>query len=158
MLPSHRNDRDHRTDLDGAPKSQTISLLEIDSSFTPTGGWSVSSTLPPTPGQGFIINGTYYKWAGAKKGQPVGHLQVVCTVTSPVDASTFSGWLHCDATAFLPAGQIVVSGSRNFSAKFSDLPIVGGTGAYVGAQGFVRRRNIGPQDSSNSSDIFRITN
>jgi hypothetical protein len=142
-----------------APKPQTISLFEMDTAFYPTGGWNANSNVPPAVGQGFVSNGTYYKWAGTKRGVAVGHLQVACTVTSAVTFTQTggSGWFHCDATAFLPGGKLEASGPLSFSAKTNTLPIVGGTGKYVAAQGYVATTGIGGSNSNTSADVFHIT-
>ena len=143
--------------VSAAPKPQTISLFEMDTAFYPTGGWNGNS--PPAVGQGFVTNGIYYKWAGAKRGAAVGRLQVACTVTTTVTFTLAGpdGWFHCDATAFLPGGKIEASGPLSFSAATNTLPIVGGTGQYVAAQGYVKTRNIGGQDSNTSADVLHIT-
>jgi hypothetical protein len=145
--------------LSAAPKPQTISLFEMDTAFYPTGGWNADSNVPPAIGQGFVSNGTYYKWAGTKRGAAVGSLQVACTVTTPVTFTQTggTGWLHCDATAFLPGGKIEASGPLSFTARTNTLPVVGGTGQYVAAQGYVKTTNIGGGDSSTSADVIHIT-
>src|SRR6476620_489533 len=80
-----------------APKPQTIRLLEVDTSFTGTGGFPTTSNgAPPMVGQGFISQATMYKWAGAKRGAPVGHLSVIGTITS-IDPSRNTGRFHVDA-------------------------------------------------------------
>jgi hypothetical protein len=142
-----------------APKPQTISLLEVDTAFYPTGGWDANSNAAPAVGQGFVSNGVYYKWAGTKRGAAVGHLQVACTVTTSVTftSTAASGWFHCDATAFLPGGRIEASGALSFAAKTNTLPIVGGTGKYVAAQGYVNTTNIGGENSNMSADVLHIT-
>jgi hypothetical protein len=144
--------------VSAAPKQQTIRLLEVDTSFTGTGGFPTTNNGgPPAVGQGFISQATMYKWAGAKRGAPVGHLHVIGTITS-IDPSRNTGWFHVDATLFLPAGMLEASGSASFSAKENEIPIVGGTGAYVGAQGYVQVKNIGGQNSNTSSNVIHITN
>lgn len=141
-----------------APKPQTIRLLEVDTSFTGTGGFPTTSNgAPPAVGQGFISQATMYKWAGAKRGAPVGHLSVIGTITS-IDPSRNTGRFHVDATLFLPAGMIEASGSASFSAKVNEIPVVGGTGAYVGAQGYVQVKNIGGENSNTSANVIHITN
>jgi hypothetical protein len=142
-----------------AQKPQTISLFEMDTAFYPTGGWDANSNNPPAVGQGFVSNGTYYKWAGTKRGAAVGRLQVTCTATTAVTFTSAgpNGWFHCDATAFLPGGKIEVSGPLSFSAKTNTLPVVGGTGQYVGAQGYVKTTNIGSEDSNTSADVIYLT-
>jgi hypothetical protein len=141
-----------------APRPQTISLLEVDTSFTGTGGFPTTSNgPPPAVGQGFISQATMYKWAGVKRGAAVGRLHVIGTITS-IDPSRNTGSFHVDATLFLPAGTIEASGSASFSAKENEIPVVGGTGAYVGAQGYVQVKNIGGENSNTSSNVIHITN
>jgi Dirigent-like protein len=142
-----------------APKPQTISLLEVDTSFVGTGGFPTTSNAPPAVGQGFVSNGVLYKWAGVKKGPAVGNARVVCTVTSVNLTSTGgSAWTHCDVALSLPGGVIEVSGPLNLTAGTNTLPVVGGTGAYVGAQGVVSHRNIGGENSSKAADVIHLTN
>jgi len=142
-----------------APKQQTISLLEMDTAFVGTGGWNSNGNAPPSIGQGFVSDGTYFKWAGNKRGAAVGHLQVLCTATTTVTFTQTSatGWFHCDATAFLPGGRIEASGPLSFSGNTNTLPVVGGTGKYVGAQGYVTTTNIGGSNSNTSADVIHIT-
>ena len=129
-----------------APTPQTISVLEVDTSFTGTGGFPISSNAPPAVGQGFITSGVLYKWAGRTKGAPVGTIRVVCTVTTVnLTSSGGTAWTHCDASLFLPGGVIEANGPLNLTAGTNNVPVVGGTGAYVGAQGVVVHKNIGPR-------------
>ena len=146
------------TSAAAAPKPQTIRLLEIDNTFQPTGGWSGNTS--PVVGQGFVSTGVFYKWAGAKRGAAVGHIQILCTVTVPVTFTETggSGWFHCDVTALLPGGKIQVSGPLNIATKTNHLPLVGGTGKYVGVQGYVATTNIGGDNSDASADVIHITN
>jgi Dirigent-like protein len=140
-----------------APKPQTISLLEVDTSFVGTGGFSTTGSSPPAVGQGFVSTGVLYKWAGAKKGAPAGRAQVVCAVTS-VKISASLVWMHCDVSVFLSRGVIEVSGPLSLTTESNTVPVVGGTGAYVGAQGTVTHRNIDGQNSNKSIDVIRLTN
>ncbi len=143
-----------------APKPQTISLLEIDNSFVGIGGFPTTNTgAPPAVGQGFVTTGVLYRWAGTKKGAPVGNARAVCTVTG-VNLTNTGGtiWTHCDVALSLPTGLIEVSGPLNLIAQTNNVPIVGGNSAYVGAQGYVTHKNIGPESSNNSSDVIHITN
>jgi hypothetical protein len=142
-----------------APKPQTISLLEIDNPIVGTGGFPTGFNAPPSAGQGFIVTGVLYKWAGTKKGAPVGNIRAVCTVTS-VNLTNTGGaiWTHCDVALSLPSGVIEASGPLNIAGAANNVPVVGGNSTYVGAQGYVNHRNIGPQDSNNSSDVIHITN
>lgn len=136
------------------PTPQNISLFEMDTADIGTGG-AFTGNAPPKPGEGFISTGNYYKWAGTKKGSLFGHLQVDCTIVS---ITATGGEAQCTATAFFPGGDIEASGPLNFSAHTNKLPVVGGTGIYVGAQGYVATTNIGGGDSNTSADVIHITN
>jgi len=141
-----------------APKAQTFSLLEVDSVFVPINGFPTSNASPAV-GQGFVTGGEMYKWVGGKKGAPVGHVRVVCTVTSVNLTSTGgSAWTQCEVSLFLPGGVIEASGPLNLTAGSDEVPIVGGTDAYVGAQGYVNHKEIGGQNSNSAVNIFHITN
>lgn len=140
-----------------APRPQTISFLEVNTSFIGTGGYNAASSGPPAPGQGFGFTSTLFKWAGVKKGTPLGHDQVLCTVLSE-DLSTGSVQAQCAATNFLPGGTIQLAGSTNFANPVTNVAVVGGTGVYAGAQGTATIRNIGGQNSSSSAYVIHITN
>jgi Dirigent-like protein len=140
-----------------APKPQTISFLEVNTSFVGIGGYNVASNGPPLVGQGFGFTSTLFKWAGVKKGSPLGHDQVVCTVLSE-DLSTGSVRAQCAATNFLPGGTIQLAGSTNFANPVTNVAVVGGTGIYAGAEGTATIRNIGGENSSSSAYVIHITN
>jgi hypothetical protein len=139
------------------PKPQTLSFLEVNTTFAGIGGFNAAGNSPPVAGQGFTFASTLFKWAGTKKGAPLGHDQVVCLVTY-VDLSVGSVRLQCSATVFLPGGAIQLAGSSNFANPVTNVAVVGGTGAYAGAQGTARITSIGGQDSNASAYILRITN
>ena len=128
-----------------APKPQTISFLEVNTSFIGIGGYNGASNAPPAPGQGFGFTSTLFKWAGAKKGVPLGHDQVLCTVLSE-DLSTGSVQAQCAATNFFPGGTIQLAGSTNFANPVTNVAVVGGTGIYAGAEGTATIRNIGGRE------------
>jgi hypothetical protein len=139
------------------PSPQTLSFLEVNTSFSGIGGFNATGNAPPAVGQGFTFVSTLFKWAGVKKGAPLGHDQVVCTVTS-VDLATGSVQLQCAATVFLPGGGIQLAGSSNFDNPVTNVAVVGGTGIYAGAQGTARIRGIGGDTSSSSAYSIHITN
>jgi hypothetical protein len=133
-------------------KPQAISLLEIDTSFAPTGGYSFTSHGPPGPGQGFAFGGTVYKWAGAKRGAAFGHLAAICTVVTGAQAL-------CNGVIFLPGGKLELLAATNINSNNapSDIPVVGGTGAYVGAQGYMRSTPIGGSNSNKSRLVIHLS-
>jgi hypothetical protein len=134
----------------GSVKPQTLSLLEVDTSFAPTGGWSETSGVPPAIGQGFAFGGILYKWAGTRRGKAVGHIAAMCTVVTKNDAL-------CHGSLSLPVGVIELLTHFNLSNEGAqDIPVVGGTGAYVGAQGYMRTTPIGGGDSNKSSLVIHL--
>ncbi len=135
------------------PAPQTLSLFEMDTSDAATG--SAATSNEPKAGDQFISIGNYYRWAGHKKGSLFGHLQVDCTILT---FTSTSGSAQCSATAFFPGGTLEAVGPLNFTAHTNRLPIIGGTGSYVGAQGYVATTSIGGDDSNTSADVFHITN
>ena len=139
-----------------APRPQTLSFLEVNTTFAGVGGYNAMNNGPPAAGQGITFTSTLFKWAGTKKGAPLGHDQVVCMATY-VDLSVGSVQLQCNATVFLPSGGIQLAGSSNFSNPVTNVAVVGGTGAYAGAQGTARIRGIGGESSNDSAYLIRIT-
>ena len=118
----------------------------------PTGGWSGNSA--PSLGQGFIVLSDLYKWKGNARGAWAGTLNASCTFVF-IAPNGFSFKAQCNATANLAGGKLSILGQYYGSPSL--IPIVGGTGAYTGAKGYVRLLNIGPEESSNSADTFVIT-
>ena len=135
----------------GGTPPQTISLLEVDSSLTGTGGYDISATAGPAPGEGVTFAGTLYRWVGARRGAAVGHVQAVCTVTSR------GGGVICEGLVSLPSGTIALLGPANPRGGPTDIPVVGGSGAYVGAQGYMRSVAIGGKNSTESADTIHLT-
>lgn len=133
-----------------AVKPQTINLLEVSSSFVGIGGLDTTFSSPPKVGQGFVSGSDLYTWNGRKRGAHAGTVWVVCTFTK---ITSNGAWEVCTGAALLPKGQITVSGSILQGAQF-DVPIVGGTGIYTGARGYVRVRDLG---GGRSADTIVIT-
>jgi hypothetical protein len=138
-------------------KPQVFNLLEVSGRDVNLGpGTGFDENGPPTLGNRFAIASTLYKWAGRKRGARVGRLDGLCTVTK-LDVAARSATVFCDATIYLPAGQLVAVATLNFSERSGptfQVPIVGGTGAYAGARGFVKVTSLG--DSDNSNDEFHL--
>ena len=134
-----------------AVEPQTISLLEIDTAFAGTGGYTAASNAPPTAGQGITFSGSLYKWSGTKRGAAMGHIEAICTVTSSKGAL-------CNGVMSLPSGVLELLGPTSLTGNApSTIAVVGGTGAYVGAQGYMRTANIGPPNGPESADVIHLT-
>ncbi len=144
------------TGASGIDRPQTFSLLEISQGDTPLGG---SEEGPPKAGDGFVSTSALYKWAGRKRGARIGRDEVVCTFLR-VSASEqhFSVDAHCTAGIFLPAGTILIEAILRFTegpGRF-DVPVIGGTGAYANARGFVRIRDLGTGEIGHSNLEFHL--
>ena len=133
-----------------AAKPQTLNLLEVSTSFVATGGLDENFNVPPKPGQGFVIGSDFYKWNGTKRGAHYGTLQVICTFSKVTGKNA---WQVCTGSALLPGGDLSISGVIRQSDLF-DVPIVGGTGVYAGARGYVHVKSI---NRNNSADTIVIT-
>jgi hypothetical protein len=133
-----------------AVKPQTIRVLEVDTSFVPTGGWSETSHVPPAVGQGFSFGGLLYKWAGTKRGTAFGRIAAMCTAVTKTQ-------MLCNGALFLPGGviELLTPVSLDNEAPVN-IPVVGGSGAYVGAHGYMRTTDIGGQNSNKSSLVIHL--
>ncbi|CAA9555278.1 MAG: hypothetical protein AVDCRST_MAG79-3037 [uncultured Thermoleophilia bacterium] len=111
----------------------------------------------PRVGQRFGFASTLYAWAGTKRGKRVGGLEGFCTWLR-VNVAAEAGTVHCHAEWRLPGGRILGAGFLRFSASSGPsfvVPVIGGTGVYHNAKGFVRIRSIGA--SNRSVDEFHLT-
>jgi len=142
----------------GISRPQTFSVLEIDESNAS----NIAFDFPqgPKPGDRFSLTNGLYKWAGVKRGARIGYDNVLCTFTrvprSLTEQSTITA--HCAAGFHLPGGQIVAEGFLEFpnGPINADVPIVGGTGTYANARGWVHTHDIGNGESGRSSLTFHL--
>jgi hypothetical protein len=130
-------------------KSVTMQLVEKDTAFNfvdnPPKGTKKS---PPSIGDLFAFTSTL----STKSGKAVGHLDASCTVTS----TGAHGRSTCTGVFQLPGGQIVgvaLIPTENTTAQ--DISIVGGTGAYVGASGYLHTVSRGA-NSPYSDDTLHL--
>lgn len=109
----------------------------------------------PRGGDAFAFTDGLYKWAGKKRGARIGRVEVLCTFTT-FDRGAGTGL--CTGSFFLPAGQVLASGFLRFTdgpGRFT-IPVVGGTGAYANARGFIKIRDIGGENSDKSNVEFHL--
>jgi hypothetical protein len=115
---------------------------------------------PPVGGDRFGFHHTLYKWNGIRRGARVGHLQVVITfVTGFGPRFTHPALTLIDAQAFLPGGTVMVVGYGRISADGPSrltLPVVGGTGIYANARGFIKVRDLGNGNNDRSNIEFHL--
>ena len=115
---------------------------------------------PPAGGDQFAFTHTLYRWAGAKQGQRIGKLHVIGTfVTGFGPRFTQPALVLIDAQAFLPGGTVAVVGYGRIAADGPSrltLPVVGGTGAFANARGFVKVRDLGNGNIDRTSIQFHL--
>ena len=129
----------------GSPK--VFNLLAVDNGKgQPINGFMFDRQ--PVAGDAFPISENLYKWAGTKKGAPAGHDLGIATF---VNVGQSSQTTLFTVTAYLNGGTVFVNGmSRTVNGPASlTLPIVGGTGKYAGARGYVNVRPLGNGGGNN---------
>ena len=126
-------------------RPQVFSLLDVTEVEHPIGDFQFNRA--PRGGDGFASTDGLYKWAGAKRGARVGRVEVLCTFTA---FQGEGGTALCTGDFFLPAGQVLASGFLRLTegpGHFT-IPVVGGTGAYANARGFIKLRDLAGGNSN----------
>jgi Dirigent-like protein len=142
----------------GSP--QTFSLLEVSTpnSDQPMGDFTFNR--PPRGGDQFAVANELYKWAGTKKGARAGRDEVVLTFVTGF-GSDFSqkATVLFVAQVYLQGGAILIQGygqvNPNGPSKYT-FPIVGGTGTYANARGYVSVRDLGDGNQNTSNLEFHL--
>ncbi len=139
---------------------QTFSVLEVSppNSDQPIGGFTFNR--PPVGGDRIAFANELYKWAGTKKGARVGRDQVLITFITGF-GSDFSQKATAlfTAQAYLPGGTILVEGYGQLNADGplkATLPIVGGTGTYANARGYLNVRDLGDGNENKTNLEFHL--
>jgi len=86
-------------------------------------------------------------------GKRIGLLYTDCTGVGPTKPLFQGARLLCTVTYKLPDGEIVAAGALSLTGF--EIPIVGGSGAYAGAEGTVK--TIKPAKGYDSADVITIT-
>jgi hypothetical protein len=133
-----------------AGNGRVIRFLEVDNSRADT---FIDADHNNTESTGDIFMGSFvlYSWAkGGGRGERMGHARVMCTFRGASSA-------YCTGTFVLPGGSVVGESFIHFSNAPIKIPVIGGTGAYVGARGTFTSRNIRDNgDVSLSADVIRL--
>jgi hypothetical protein len=142
----------------GLTSPRVFSLLDAPPGVDQPMGFAFNS--PPVGGDQFAFHHTLYKWAGVKKGARVGHLQVVVTFVTGFGARfNHPALVLISAQAYIPGGSVIVHGYGHLNADGParlTLPVVGGTGLYDNARGFVRVRDLGNGNINKSNIEFHL--
>lgn len=125
---------------------QTFSLLEVEipKNARPLGNFKPDR--PPVAGDQFTVTNALYKWAGSKRGARAGRVQVLHTfITGFGSDFGHKATLLFEAQVYLLGGSMFVEGygqvSPNGPSKIM-FPIVGGTGTYANARGYLNLRTV----------------
>jgi Dirigent-like protein len=140
-------------------KPRTFSLLEVDVSGAPLGDFTFDRA--PVGGDQFTETNALYRWTGAKsRGALVGRNQVVVTFVSGHGPKfTRRATLLITGQFYLPDGTLLVEGygsvppSGPHRFKF---PVVGGTGVYANARGYIDVRDVGDGTTGTSKIDFHL--
>jgi hypothetical protein len=114
---------------------KTIKVVQtIASIHLPSGGLAPGGTVVLTTNE-------------TSGGKQVGTSQVACVVIKGTTA-------ECQATTFTSQGQIAGLGPFDISKPFGTVAIVGGTGAYKTARGFITRKKLSATTTEVTYHIF----
>jgi hypothetical protein len=102
-------------------------------------GVTIQDTFADLGEQGFSLGDKFIFSAGLRRhGERVGRLGVECTITM----TRHGGESQCVATARFGNGQITAQGLLAGEPETFVFPVTGGSGAYLGAEGTVRVRQV----------------
>jgi hypothetical protein len=125
---------------------RTFSLLEVDATEAPLGDFTFDRA--PTPGDQFTETNVLYRSTGAKsEGARVGRDRVLLTFVTGFGAKfTHRATILATGQIYLPDGTLLAMGYGNIPAdgphRFK-LPIIGGTGVYANARGYMTTQGLG---------------
>jgi hypothetical protein len=126
----------------------TLHLVEKDKSFKYIDNPPKGKNVPPSAGDEFVFTSDLL----SKSGKNLGTLSATCTVTSGGKHSVST----CTGILSLAQGQIAAVALVPLdNTKGTDISIVGGTGAYMGATGTLHTVSRG-QNSPYSDDTLHL--
>jgi hypothetical protein len=109
--------------VNNANSAATFTVVQtVTSMHLPPGGVTPGSTIT------FTADVT-------AKGRPVGTAQAACVIVAGTSA-------QCQGTTITARGEIQAQGPIDIAKPSSTVAIVGGTGAYDSARGFITRRQL----------------
>lgn len=132
---------------------RTFSLLEVDATEAPLGDFTFDRA--PAPGDRFTETNVLYRWAGARhEGPRLGRDRVLLTFVTGFGAKfTHRATILAQGQVYLPDGTLMVVGYGNIPPdgphRFT-LPIVGGTGVYANARGYMTTQGLGDGRTPNT--------
>jgi hypothetical protein len=141
-------------------KPRTFSLLELDRTEAPLGDFTFDRV--PVAGDRFTETNALYRWTGPRtKGARVGRDRVLLTfVTGFGKNFSHRATLLVQAQVFLPDGTMMIEGYSNVPPNgphVFKLPVIGGTGVYDNARGYIVVRDVGDGTLGRSKIDFHLT-
>ena len=132
-------------------RPQVIRVLEVG-----TADVNLDGEGEPKAGDRFYERSALYNWASTGRGKRVGRDELLCAFTRVRFQQGYAS-AFCTAQFFLPTGSMIGQAFLRFTDAplQSDIPILGGTGAYANAAGFVHVRDIGT-DGGKAALAFHI--
>jgi hypothetical protein len=139
---------------------KTFDLLEVSGPNSDLQINGFTFDRPPVGGDQFAFVNGLYKWAGTKKGARIGHDKGIATVITGFGPDfSRKALLLFTAQAYLPGGTVLVEGYGNVNADGPStftLPVIGGTGTYANARGYVVVSDIGDGNQNKSNLQFHL--
>jgi hypothetical protein len=139
-------------------KPRTFTLLEVEGGFVELGRWESDA---PRGGDRFTTSNTLYRWSGPSgKGPRIGRDRVLITFLSGFgEKFTHRATVLVTAQAYLPDGTLLIEGFGTIPpgapAKLK-LPVIGGTGVYANARGYLAVRNPRGGESRSRLDFHLV--
>jgi hypothetical protein len=127
-------------------KPRTLSLLEVDRTFMPLGDFEFDRA--PVGGDQFAEANALYRWTSAKtKGARVGRNRVLVTFVTGYGTNLgHRATLFVNAQLYLPDGTLSVEGFADVPPRGAHrftFPVIGGTGVYANARGYISVKDVG---------------
>ncbi len=134
-------------------------MLEVDRTEAPLGDFTFDRA--PVGGDQFTETNDLYRWAGAKsKGARVGRDRVLLTFVTGFGANfTHRATILVNAQVYLPDGTLMIVGYGNIPPdgphRFK-LPVIGGTGVYDNARGYMTTQGLGDGTTGRTKLDFHL--
>jgi hypothetical protein len=124
-------------------KPRVFTLLEVEGPEAPSLSADFSGDRPPRAGDRFQTTNLLYRWTG-KRGIRVGHDRVLVSFMTGFGPNfSHNAIVLFQAQVYLPDGTVFVEGYGGLPPDGPvklELPVVGGTGVYDNARGYVKVR------------------
>jgi hypothetical protein len=140
-------------------KPRTFSVLEVDRTEAALGDFTFDRV--PVGGDRFTETNALYRWTGSKtKGARIGHDRVLVTLMTGFGANfSHRAALLIQAQVYLPDGTLMIEGYGTAppdGPHFFKLPVIGGTGVYDNARGYIVVQDLGDGTLGRSKIDFHL--